>query len=225
MIKAFIKGLAQLNDPNIRKVFIVSIFGSAFIFIALWIAVGIFIESTRFSSIIWLNWVINLMGGLTTLILTWVLFPPVISVIICLHLPNIASAVEARHYPELIPPINQPIISSLLIALRYLCILVLLNFLLLAFLIFGPFFPFVFYLINGYLLGKEYFELIALRRLSPLAAKELYNLNRTKLLLVGIVMSVLLTIPFINFIAPVVITASMVHLLEDWRNISKNQIG
>ena len=223
MIKAFIKGLKQLNDPIIRKIFIISIFGSAFIFILLWIAVGTFLESTTFSSIVWLNWIVNLLGGLTTLFLTWVLFPPVISVITCLQLPGIASAVEAKYYPGLKPPINQPIVSSLLIALRYLGILVFLNLILLVFLIFGPFFPFVFYSINGYLLGREYFELVALRRLSPVAVKQLYILNRGKLLLVGVLMSILLTIPFINLIAPVVITASMVHLFESWRNIPKNQ--
>ena len=110
MIKAFIKGLAQLNDPNIRKVFIVSIFGSAFIFIALWIAVGIFIESTRFSSIIWLNWVINLMGGLTTLILTWVLFPPVPGRYRYTAVPS-AIAIAVRQCSSLVRPIcwgNEP---------------------------------------------------------------------------------------------------------------------
>jgi CysZ protein len=224
MIKAFLKGLAQLNDPHIRKIIIIAIFESAIIFIALWVAVGIILETTSFSSIVWLEWVVNLMGGLATLILTWVLFPPVISVIICLHLPYIASSVEARHYPDLEPPTNQPIISSLFIALRYLGVLVLLNFVLLVFLVFGPLFPFVFYSINGYILGKEYFELVALRRLSPVAAKQLYLLNRGKLLLVGVLMSILLTLPIINIIAPVVITASMVHLFESWRNIPKNQI-
>lgn len=224
MIKAFLKSLVQLNDPHLRKIIIIAITESASIFIVLWITVGIFLEFTSFSSIVWLEWIINLMGGLATLIITWILFPPVISVVICLHLPNIASAVEARHYPDLKPLTKQPIISSLFITIRYLGVLVLLNFILLIFLIFGPFFPFVFYSINGYLLGREYFELIALRRLSPDAAKHLYLLNRGKLLLVGVLMSILLTIPFINLLAPVVITSLMVHLFENWRNIPKNKI-
>jgi|TARA_B110000438_G_C15697973_1_gene599775 uncharacterized protein involved in cysteine biosynthesis len=223
MIKAFLKGLAQLNDTHIRKIIIIAISESAIIFITLWVAVGIILENTSFSSIAWLEWIINLMGGLATLILTWVLFPPIISVIICLHLQKIVSAVEARHYPSLDSTIDQPIIPSLYIALRYLGVLVLLNIVLLVFLVFGPFFPFIFYSINGYLLGREYFELVALRRLSPIAAKQIYLLNRGKISIVGILMSILLTLPFINLLAPVVITATMVHLFEGWKNIQENQ--
>ena len=225
MINAFSRGLAQLNDPNIRKIIWITIFSACVAFILLWILIGTLLSTTSLFSISWLEWVADLMGGLATLILTWFLFPPLICVIIAVFLPDIVSAVETRYYPGLEPPAKQSVMSTLIIAFRYLGVLVVVNFALLALLILGPLFPFVFYSINGYLLGREYFELVALRRLPHNEAKRLYQLHRGELFVAGVVMSISLTLPLINLLAPVVITASMVHLFEDWRNTSSKVIS
>ena len=225
MINAFYKGLAQLNDPNIRKVIWIAIFSACVVFLVLWASIGTFLGATSFFFIGWLEWIVDLMGGLATLILTWFLFPPVISVIISLCLEDIAGAVESRHYPNLEPPMKQSIMSALIVALRYLVVLVVINFFLLALLIFGPLFPFVFYAVNGYLIGREYFELVSLRRLTNDAAKRLYLLHRGEVFIAGIIMSILLTLPLVNLLAPVVITACMVHLFENWRNTTKQHAG
>lgn len=218
MINAFSKGLAQLNDPNIRKVIWIAVSSACIVFLLLWVAIGTLLGATSFFSIGWLEWVIDLTGTLATLILTWVLFPPVISVIISLCLGDIAGAVEKKHYPNLEPPVKQSVMSALIVALRFLGVLVVVNFILLALLIFGPLFPFVFYAANGYLIGREFFELVSLRRLSHDAAKRLYLLHRGEVFIAGVIMSILLTLPLVNLLAPVVITAGMVHLFEDWRN-------
>ena len=81
----------------------------------------------------------------------------------------------------------------------------------------GPLIPFVFYAVNGYLLGREYFELVAMRRLDPDAARRLRRAHRGELFVAGVVMAFLLTLPVVNLLAPVVITAAMVHLFEGWR--------
>ena len=218
MINAFSRGLAQLSDPRIRKVVWIAI-GSAFIvFVLLWGAIGTLLGATSVFSIGWLEWVVDLLGGLATLVLTWFLFPAVIGVVIGLYLEDIVDAVETRHYPGLPAPIEQSILPALMVALRYLGVLVALNLVLLVFLLLGPLFPFVFYTVNGYLLSREYFELVASRRAGTDEIRELRKAHRGRLFVAGMIVALLLTIPGVNLLAPVVATAAMVHLFEEWRH-------
>jgi uncharacterized protein involved in cysteine biosynthesis len=75
----------------------------------------------------------------------------------------------------------------------------------------------VFYGLNGYLLGREYFETVALRRLDPKRASELRRREKWRVFLAGVIITLLLTVPFLNLIAPVIATAFMLHLFESVR--------
>ena len=217
MLSAFFKGISQLNDRPTQRVLWISIIAAMLVFALLWGVVGVLLGATSIFTIGWLEWVVDLLGGLATFVLTWFLFPGVISAVIGIYLGDIADAVEARHFPELGPAKNLPLSKAVLVTLGYLGVLILLNLFLLVFLLIPPLFPFVFYTVNGYLLGREYFELVALRRISPEQTRRLRAAHRGKLFLTGVVMALLLTLPVVNLLASVVITAAMVHLFEDWR--------
>jgi uncharacterized protein involved in cysteine biosynthesis len=75
----------------------------------------------------------------------------------------------------------------------------------------------VFYAVNGYLLGREYFELVALRRVDATEAEAMRSRFRGRMFLAGLVTAFLLTVPFVNLVAPIIGTAAMVHLFEAWR--------
>jgi len=225
MINAFSKALAQLNDPRIRRVIWIAIASACIVFAVLWGMVGALLGGTSFFSIGWLEWVVDLLGGLATLVVTWFLFPAVIGVVIGLFLEDIAACVEARHFPDLAAPKELSVMPALMVALRYLGVLVALNLVLLVFLLLGPLFPFVFYSVNGYLLGREYFELVAMRRLDPAQARRLRLAHRGELFLAGVIMAFLLTLPLVNLLAPVLITAAMVHLFEGWRKPAAQYAG
>ena len=75
----------------------------------------------------------------------------------------------------------------------------------------------VFYALNGYLLGREYFELVALRRLDGSSAQVLRKSYQGTIFLSGAVIAFLTTVPLLNLAAPVVATAFMVHLFETLR--------
>ena len=79
-----------------------------------------------------------------------------------------------------------------------------------------PFNLFVFYALNGYLLGREYYELVAYRRLAPPVADRMRRAVGAKLFLVGVVFAVLMSVPVLNLIVPIVATAVMVHLIQAW---------
>jgi len=76
----------------------------------------------------------------------------------------------------------------------------------------------IFYGLNGYLLGREYFELVGQRRLSLKDTKALRRRNRLRVLLAGAVIAFLLTLPILNLFTPIVATAFMLHVFERLRN-------
>jgi len=217
VIGVFAKSFGQLGDPRSQRLIWLSLVVALAVFAALWASVAYLLANTAVFTTGWLETALDLFGGLAAVLLAWLLFPAVVGIVIGLLLEQVCVAVERRHYPALAPAPGLGVLASLLSALKFLIILLLLNIVLLVFLVIPPLFPFVFYGVNGYLLGREYFELVALRRLKPAAAKSLRKKHRWSLFLAGATITFLLTVPVANLVAPVVATAAMVHLFEEWR--------
>jgi len=218
MFKALAKALAQLGDTPIQKTIFQTLIVAMIVFIILWSAIGYGLTNTSLFTIGWLEDIIDIMGGLAVLVITWMLFPGVISATMGFFLDTIARAVEAKHYPHLEPAVGVSTAEAIFSSIKFIAILVVLNIFMLLFLIVPPVFPFVFYGVNGYLLGREYFELVALRRMSPAQAKELRLKNKRKILIFGILIALLLSIPLINLLTPIIATAAMLHMFESFRN-------
>ncbi len=217
MIKAFIKAIDQLSDPRARRVVWRALALALVVFIILWMIIGFLLANTALFAIGWIEAAIDLLGGLATGMVTWLLFPAIISALIGVFLDDIAQAVEDRHYPSLPAAVGLPVAQAVMTSLRFLGLMILLNLMLLPFLLTGPLFPFVFYSVNGYLLGREYFELVALRRLSPADVRSLRKSNGLKLFMAGVVIAFLLTVPLVNLLAPIIATGAMVHMFESFR--------
>lgn len=217
MIGAFAKAVGQFGDPAIRRIVWISIGISLGVFIVLWSVAGYLLTHTTMFSIGWLDTAVDVLGGLATLIITWLFFPAFVSGSIGLLLDRVANAVERRHYPRLPPAREAPATEVIVTTVKFLSILIVLNLVVLVFLPFPPVFPFVFYAVNGYLLGREYFELVALRRVDAAELESLRGKFRGRMFLAGLVTAFLLTVPFVNLVAPIIGTAAMVHLFEAWR--------
>lgn len=217
MISAFIKGINQLSDKATRKYLWFSILSALITFITLWSLIGWVLSETSISQIGWLEGIIDVLGGVATFALTWFLFPATVSAVIGLFLDQVAECVEKRHYPGLPTTNGLPVGEGIVMSLKFVGILIVLNILMLPFLFLGPVFPVVFYLVNGYLLGREYFELVASRRLSPKEVTKLRKERQGGVLAMGVIIAFSLTIPLVNLLMPVVATSAMVHLFERWR--------
>jgi CysZ protein len=218
VIKAFIKAAGQISDPEARQVVWIALATAVAVFVLLWTLVGFLLANTAFFSIGWLETAIDWLGGIATGVLTWLLFPAAISTVIGFFLEDIANAVEKRHYPDLAPSYAMSTTDTVLTTLRFLAIMLTLNILMLPFLLTGPLFPFVFYTVNGYLLSREYFELVALRHMGLTETKALRKKNAFQLFLTGVLVAFMLTVPMVNLLAPIIATGMMVHLFEDFRN-------
>jgi uncharacterized protein involved in cysteine biosynthesis len=137
------------------------------------------------------------------------------------RLDEVAEAVEARYYPGQPPARRQPVAALVWTGVRFAAVAILLNLLLvpiyLILLVFPPLYLVVFYVVNGYLLGREYFELVAYRRLEERTADAMRRAFRGRLTLAGVVMALMLTIPVFNLVAPIAATAFALHLFEAMR--------
>ncbi|MFO1076387.1 MAG: EI24 domain-containing protein [Planctomycetota bacterium] len=217
MLDAFSRAIGQLFERRILGVI------GACVGLALACCVVVFLGATwlvasfRLVDYDWLQTAINWLGGFAALVLTWFLFPLLVSAFIGLFLETVARAVEAKHYPDLPKAPGLPVAQAVLASARYLGLVVVVNALLLLLLFLGPVYAVGYYLANGFLLSREYFDLVALRRATPAEARLLRGRHGMPLLLMGIATAFLLTLPFVQFVAPVIATAAMVHRFEDWR--------
>lgn len=216
MITAFSRALGQLGDPAIRRIVFIGVLGAAGVFVLLWTGVGVLLTRTALFQTGWLDAAIDVLGGVATLAVTFLFFPAVVTAILGFFLEDAADAVERRHYPQLPATRRQPVKESVLNSVKFLAVMLALNLFTLLFLLVPPVFPFVFYAVNGYLLGREYFEVVALRRHQPAAVAELRRRHRGLLFLAGVIIAFLLTLPLVNLIAPVIATAVMVHLYQSF---------
>jgi len=169
----------------------------------------------------WLETLVEWGSGFAIAVLMILLFPAAVSATIGLFLEAVAGAVESRHYPGLAPPRAQSIREAIGSGFKFALVAILLNLVVLPVYIVGIFLPplnfFVFYGLNGYLLGREYYETVALRRLDPRLAREVRRRNSWRVFVGGVVITLMLTVPILNLIAPVIATAFMVHIFESIR--------
>lgn len=219
MIRAFIRAVGQLGDPRIRKLVLISLAATVVIYAVLFAVLWWVLFSTEVLTGLpgWetaLDW----LGAVAVPILALLLFPAVVSLSLGALLDGVVDAVEDRHYPTLPPAREQPVAEVVLTTVRFAAVAVAVNLLALPFYIIGIFVGgvglVVFYAVNGYLLSREYFELVAVRRMDSRSARNLYKSNIGSLWLAGALTALLLTIPFVNIVAPVVGVAAMVHIVN-----------
>ncbi|MBL6928818.1 MAG: EI24 domain-containing protein [Rhodospirillales bacterium] len=218
MISAFLKAVSQFSDPAIRRVMWISVGSTVAIFVSLFAAIWFALRETVLFDIWWIEDFVDMLGATAAFALTWILFPAVASLIVGLLLERVANAVEARHYPHLPAAPGPGIADALSSTLKLVAVMVALNVLALPLYLIPVINLFVFYSLNGYLLGREYFELAALRRMIPADAYVLRKRYGIRVFLSGALIAFLLTVPVVNLLAPVIGTAAMVHLVQRWRN-------
>lgn len=220
MISALAKAFSQLGDPRIRRVIWLSVGLAIAVLAALAIALWFLIDWAA-GLTGWLDTLAEFAAGLGVVLLAWLLFPAAIGLTVGLFLEQVADAVEARFYPGLPAPRAQSVREAIATGVRFALAALALNVLVLPLyvvLIFVPPFNLIlFYALNGYLLGREYFETVALRRLDARQARALRQAQSGRVFLAGAIIAFLLTIPFVNLVAPVIGTAFMVHLFEPMR--------
>jgi CysZ protein len=218
VLRALPLAFAQLADRSSRRVLLLSLLLSTLVLIALVVAVGWLLSGAAWFGIGWIDWTVQALGTLATLVIAWILFPGVLAAMTPLLVDPIVAAVEARYYPGLPPPRPQAWSDGAISGLRLAGLALVINLALLPFYIFLPGINLVlFYGANGYLLARGYFEQVAVRRLALSAARDLFGRHLLVLWVSGAMIAFMTTVPILNLVMPIVATALMTHLLEDLR--------
>jgi len=218
MISALTTSIAQMFERDLRRVLWKVLLATIAVLVATWIVVGALLTNTNLTDIGWLETVIDWLGGALAVVVTLVLFAPIATMVGGLFQDEVADAVEARHYPTLPPADGQTIGQSVVSGLKLLGWTILVNlvflpiYLLLSFTIILA--PVLFFWVNGLLLGREYFEVVALRRMTAAEAAAFRRRNRFRLWLAGVVIAVIFWIPVLNLTAPIIGTALLVHVVQ-----------
>lgn len=223
IFSSFVKSLSQLDDPRFRRVLLLGIgLTLALLFGAyaglLWLIEWLTGETTELPLVGEVTWVGDLLSWgslLFMVVLSAFLMIPVASAITSMFLDEVAQAVEDRHYPHLPPADHVPFGESVRDTLNFLGVLIAAN--LLAFILYAffPFMaPFIFWGLNGFLLGREYFTLAAMRRVGRAGAKDLRRRHLGTIWIAGVLMAMPLSIPLVNLLIPILGAATFTHIFH-----------
>jgi uncharacterized protein involved in cysteine biosynthesis len=227
---AFLQALGQLGDRRFRRVVGLGVLLALALLFAMYV---LFLQA-----IWWLSPetvvlpVIGPVSGVETFLgwaslflmigLSVFLMVPVASAFAGFFLEDVTDAVEDRHYPNLPPATPLTLGEGLRQSVNFLGVVIAVNLgALFLYPFVGPGIPLVFWAINGFLLGREYFSLVALRRLPPHEVKAMRRRNRWTLWIAGTLMAAPLSVPILNLVIPVLGVATFTHLYHRLANAGR----
>lgn len=226
ILTAIARALGQLGDRPFRGVLLASLGLTLALLVALYVAAALAVQWLMPASVTlpWFGEVTffdELLSGLAVLglmLASSFLMVPVAGAFTSLFADRIAAAVETRHYPGLPPARAVPLAEAAVDGLRFLLVFLVANGLaLVVYLLAAPLAPFAFWAVNGYLLGVEYMQTVALRHMSEREARAFRRRHMATVWAAGALMAVPLTVPVVNLLVPVVGVAAFTHIFHTLR--------
>ncbi|WP_370281305.1 EI24 domain-containing protein [Pseudooceanicola sp.] len=220
---AFSLTIGQLGDPRFRRVLFIGVgltfallvaVTAGFLLLVNWL-LGPEASLPLIGPVTWVNDLATVTGFLVMLVLSVFLMVPVASAITSLFLDDVAQAVEDRHYPALPPVGHQGLGEAVKDSVAFLGVLIVANLLaLVLYVIFAPFALFIFWGLNGFLLGREYYTLAAMRRVGREEAARLRRRHMGTIWMAGVLMAMPLSIPLVNLVIPILGAATFTHIFH-----------
>ena len=161
-----------------------------------------------------LAWMLSIVAGLGIVVGSVFLMPAVTAVVGSFFADEIGAEVERENYPADPPGRALPLWlaswegakTALLALVIYLCAMPLMLFL--------GFGAVIFFLATAYILGREYFELAAMRLRPPAEAKLMRKRHAMTVYLGGLFIAGFVSIPIVNLATPLFAMAFMVHRIS-----------
>ncbi|MBB3595331.1 CysZ protein [Rhizobium sp. BK529] len=215
--------LINLFAPETRSVFWKVLGLTVLVLIGLWFALrsifiafifpfvaGFFPEMPDWAG--WLSFAFLIAAGIGLGLGLALLLSPVTAVIAGLFLDDVAEVIEKRDYPQDDPGKAMPLGPAMASSLKFLGVVIVGNIIALLLLFIPGVNLVAFFLVNGYLLGREFFEFAAMRFRSPPEARLFRVKHSPTVFLGGLVIALFLAIPIVNLLTPLFAAGMMVHL-------------
>jgi CysZ protein len=227
MLDAAVKALSQILSPPMRSILWRSI-GLALVLIAV-LAVGLqrLLSWLATSGEAWaeaalgpsfqtplniLAWILSIAAGLGVVFGAVVLMPAITSLVASVFVDEVADHVEREHYPAERPGAALPFGVAMTEGVKTALLTILVYLIALPFIFVAGAGVIVFFIATAWLLGREYFELAAMRFRTPQEAKAMRKDNATTVFTAGLVIAAFVSIPIVNLATPLFGMAFMVHM-------------
>jgi len=217
--------ISQLFTPPFRSVFFKTIGLTLLLLVASWFGAKELFEYLAMpwidqlfpglpSWVGWLGLIAAIVAGIGLALVLALLIAPVSAVVAGIFLDEIAEAVERDTYPQDPPGKAVPLGQSLVLSVKFFGIVVIGNIIALLLLLVPGVNLIAFFVVNAYLLSREFFQFAAMRFVSEAEARELRRRNSGTIFLAGFVIAALLSVPIVNLLTPLFGAAMMMHLYK-----------
>jgi CysZ protein len=209
------KAAAMLFDRDFVGLLFWTLLITAILFVALFIGVEYGLSRLPALGSIWVNRFLELATPIILILAIFFLGAPVAAMAGSLFLDRIAAKVDAHFYPNDPKAPGTPVLTGIGEAFRLIGLALLINIALVPVDIGVPgVAEIATILANGWLLGREFFELASLRHLSRQQSDALRRRHGGQIFAAGLLISVLTVIPVVDLIAPFFGSALMAHLFK-----------
>lgn len=227
IIVAARKALGELFDPALRQVFWKSIGLTIAGLIVVWLVLRTLLD--MFAIPVLSGWFAAgpeliagwgagvglftmIASGIVTAILLAFLVGPVSAAIAGIFLDDVAEHIEQQDYPTQAPGTAMPLGQSIVMSIKFFGVVIAGNLLALMLLLVPGVNLIAFFAVNGYLLGREYFQFAAMRFHDENTANMLRSKHSATVIFAGFLIAGFLAIPVVNLLTPLFGAALMVHL-------------
>ena len=227
MLDAAVKALAQILSPPMRSILWRSI-GLALVLIVV-LAIGLQWLLSWFAAsgegwaeamlgpgfhtpLSILAWIVSIAAGLGVVFGAVLLMPAITSLVASVFVDEVADHVEREHYPAEHPGIALPLGLAMTEGIKTALLTILVYLIALPFVFVAGAGFIAFFLATAWLLGREYFELAAMRFRPPAEAKAMRKQNAAIIFTAGLVIAAFVSIPIVNLATPLFGMAFMVHM-------------
>ncbi|WP_404371952.1 EI24 domain-containing protein [Sphingomonas sp. MMS24-J45] len=225
MLNAFLLSLAQLGDRKIVGVFLKS-FALTVALIALFGA-GLWYVAERWVAALGWNADVGILAGTVALLITfglgWLLFRAVAVAVMGVFADDVVIAVERKHYPAALAKARDVSIArGIGLGLRSAGRAILINLALapvyIMLLVTGVGTALLFFLVNGWLLGNDFGQMVAARHMDDAMMRDWRKTGAVDRFALGVAGTALFMVPILNLFAPVIGAAMATHLFHKGRN-------
>lgn len=186
-----------------------------------WAGAGAALQHAHFFEASWLDWAARAFAFLATVGVTLLLFSTIVVTVAGFLIDDVLAAVERRWYPDVPAPRPQPFLEILWTGVGFGLKALLLNLLVLPLYLIPGANLAIFLGVNGWLIGREYFQMVGVRHERPADARRRLNAAPFTAFVAGVFIAAMSYVPLLNLLAPIVGAAAMSHVYHRARLASE----